>query len=172
MSEAADISTNDPIALRAMVMAEHAENERLRQIIRELQRHRFGRRAESLPEDQMLLALEEVEKVEAAETAATEKADPAARETQARTRRVNRGALPAHLPRVETIVDIEDKACPCCGGALHRIGESLPSGLTRGMSPNGSTSSQRSSACWQRGVRNTPAGPARKASSRPLRRRG
>jgi hypothetical protein len=31
--------------------------ERLRQIIKELQRHRFGRRAETLPEDQMLLGL-------------------------------------------------------------------------------------------------------------------
>jgi transposase len=125
VSEAADISTNDPIALRAMVMAERTENERLRQIIRELQRHRFGRRAESLPEDQMLLALEEVEQVEAADTAAAEKVDPTAREAQARARRVNRGALPSHLPRVETIVDIEDKACPCCGGALHRIGEDV-----------------------------------------------
>jgi transposase len=31
--------------------------------------------------------------------------------------------LPAHLPRVETVIDVEDTACPCCGGALHRIGE-------------------------------------------------
>ena len=31
--------------------------------------------------------------------------------------------LPAHLPRVEVLVDVEDKACPCCGGALHVIGE-------------------------------------------------
>ena len=35
----------------------------------------------------------------------------------------NRGALPAHLPRVELVVDVEDKACPCCGGTLHVIGE-------------------------------------------------
>src|SRR5690242_11389916 len=32
-----------------MLLAERAESERLRQIIKELQRHRFGRRAESLP---------------------------------------------------------------------------------------------------------------------------
>ena len=25
----------------------------------------------------------------------------------------NRGALPAHLPRIELVVDVEDKACPC-----------------------------------------------------------
>jgi hypothetical protein len=42
-----------------MLFAERAESERLRQIIRALQRHRFGRRAENLPEDQLQLALEE-----------------------------------------------------------------------------------------------------------------
>jgi len=31
--------------------------------------------------------------------------------------------LPAHLPRVEVLVDVADKSCPCCGGALHVIGE-------------------------------------------------
>ena len=40
-------------------------------------------------------------------------------------RRRNRGALPAHLPRIETIVDIDDKTCPCCKGELHRIGEDV-----------------------------------------------
>jgi hypothetical protein len=35
----------------------------------------------------------------------------------------NRGALPLHLPRVEVIIDIEHKACACCGGSLHLIGE-------------------------------------------------
>ena len=31
--------------------------------------------------------------------------------------------MPAHLPRYEVIIDVEDKACPCCSGALHLIGE-------------------------------------------------
>lgn len=38
-----------------MLIAREAEIERLRQIIKELQRRRFGRRAETLPEDQLLL---------------------------------------------------------------------------------------------------------------------
>ena len=41
--------SDDPAALQAMLAmlaAERVENERLRKIIRELQRHRFGRRAE------------------------------------------------------------------------------------------------------------------------------
>jgi len=33
----------------------------------------------------------------------------------------NRGALPAHLPRYEVVIDIDSKECPCCGGALHVI---------------------------------------------------
>ncbi len=43
----------------------------------------------------------------------------------AKARRANRGALPRHLPRIKTIVDIEDKTCPCCRRALHRIGEDV-----------------------------------------------
>ncbi|MFD2143753.1 hypothetical protein [Ancylobacter oerskovii] len=36
-----------------MLIARESAIERLRQIIKELQRHRFGRRAETLPEDQL-----------------------------------------------------------------------------------------------------------------------
>ena len=38
-------------------------------------------------------------------------------------RRGNREALPAHLPRIEVVVDIDDKICCCCNGELNRIGE-------------------------------------------------
>ena len=65
MTMTADALPDDPGTLKAMLIAERAQNERLRQIIKELQRHRFGRRAETLPEDQMLLGLEEVEQVAA-----------------------------------------------------------------------------------------------------------
>ena len=56
---------DDPGTLKAMLIAERVQNERLRQIIKEPQRYRFGRRAETLPEDQMLLGLEDVEQVAA-----------------------------------------------------------------------------------------------------------
>jgi transposase len=29
------------------------------------------------------------------------------------------------LPRIETVIDIENRSCPCCGGALHAIGEDV-----------------------------------------------
>lgn len=118
------ILPDDLETLKAMLLAERARSERLAQIIKELQRHRFGRRAESLPEDQLLLALEEVEQAlseaEAIADAEVGSSGTAKKETK---RRVNRGALPEHLPRVEMIVDVEDKTCRCCGGALHPIGE-------------------------------------------------
>ena len=65
MTMTADELPDDLNALKAMVLSREAENARLRQIIKELQRHRFGRRAETLPEDQLLLGLEEAEQVEA-----------------------------------------------------------------------------------------------------------
>ena len=111
---------DDPAALKAMIVAERARSERLLLIIKEMQRHRFGRRAESLPEDQMLLALEEAEQTEAGiEEEATRLGRPSS------PRRRNRGSLPAHLPRIEIVVDVEDKSCPCCAGALHPIGEDV-----------------------------------------------
>ena len=123
MTTLVDSLPDDPATLKAMVLAERARADRLTQIIKEMQRHRFGRRAETLPLDQMELGLEEVQQEEAAEAACEEKADPVKRVATAAKRRTNRGALPAHLPRIETIIDVEDKACPCCSGALHLIGE-------------------------------------------------
>jgi transposase len=125
VNNAANPLTSDPIALRAMLAEERAENERLRQIIKELQRHRFGRRAESLPLDQLLLGLEEADQLEAEGLAGEEAADPVKHADRARKRRANRGSLPAHLLRVEQIIDVQDKICPCCRGALHAMGEDV-----------------------------------------------
>lgn len=123
MTSLADTLPDDPATLKAMVLAERARADRLAQILKEMQRHRFGRRAETLPLDQLELGLEDVQQVEADQAAQVEKADPERRAATAARRRTNRGALPEHLPRIETLVDIEDKVCPCCSGALHVIGE-------------------------------------------------
>ena len=125
MPQAIAALPDDPEILKAMLLAERARSERLEQIIKEMQRHRFGRRAETLPEDQMLLALEDAEQTEAIVTAEGEARSAEVRTEAARRRRRNRGALPAHLPRIEMVVDIEDKACPCCKGLLHKIGEDV-----------------------------------------------
>ncbi|ESX43606.1 IS66 family transposase zinc-finger binding domain-containing protein [Mesorhizobium sp. C416B] len=125
MAMTADLLPDDPDALKAMVLARDVENARLIQIIKELQSHRFGRRAETLPEDQLLLGLEEAEQIEAAGGEENEQAAPAEHQARVAKRRANRGALPPHLQRVEMVVDIEDQACPCCRNDLHRIGEDV-----------------------------------------------
>src|SRR3984957_118794 len=123
MSEPTDSLPDDPATLKAMLLAERTRAERLAQIIKEMQRHRFGRRAETLPEDQLLLGFEEVEQTTADDEANQGAKSPAEREARAAKRRANRGSLPIHLPRIEMVVDIEDHSCPCCRGALHVIGE-------------------------------------------------
>src|SRR4051795_1318631 len=95
---------------RDTVRSEHeaaqAEIEKLRLLIRQLQRGRFGRRSEKLEPDQLQLGLEDLEQAVAAAEAAQEEA--AARSGGAsrppRSRRRNLGALPAHLPRIELLL--------------------------------------------------------------------
>jgi transposase len=127
---ASDSLPTDTDALRALLLAErlrHTEElERLTAIIKELQRHRFGRRAERLDPEQLALALEDLEQMLAAAEAATEKDDTAPQKQAAPRRRANnRGALPLHLPREEIVIDVADKTCACCGGLKHRIGEDV-----------------------------------------------
>jgi transposase len=123
MAAPTDSLPDDPGTLKAMLLAERTRAERLEQIIKEMQRHRFGRRAETLPEDQLLLGFEEVEQTAAGEEADHEAKSPVEREARASKRSANRGSLPSHLPRVEMVVDVQDQSCPCCGGVLHVIGE-------------------------------------------------
>jgi transposase len=123
----------DLAALRALVLEQareidalkeaRAEVERLKAILEAFQRHRFGRRSEQLDLDQLQLGLEDAETV-LAEAEAADAARPG-RQSAPRARKINRGALPAHLERIEQTIDIEDKGCPCCGGTLHQIGEDV-----------------------------------------------
>jgi transposase len=71
----------------------------------------------------MLLGLEDVEQTAASDEATADQSAPADRAARGEKRRTNRGSLPAHLPRIEIVVDIDDKTCPCCQSELHRIGE-------------------------------------------------
>jgi transposase len=102
-----DALPDDPETLKAMLLAERVQNERLRQIIKELQRHRFGRWAQA----------------EANRAAEIDGSSPVDRQVRANKRGINRGGLRGDLPRIEVVVDINDKTCPCCHSELHRIGE-------------------------------------------------
>src|ERR671911_176642 len=78
---------------------------------------------DDLPRDHQVLLQQLQQTVAAAEAAQEEAAARNGTPRPPRVRRRNLGALPAHLPRVEVLVDLEHKSCPCCGGALHVIGE-------------------------------------------------
>ena len=127
---------DDPAALQQMLLAALAEIERQRLIIAALQRNRFGRRSEKLANTTVQQGVEDLEQAVAEQAAALDVAvsrsnppqdatptlsDCGAPRTEPAKR--NRGALPAELPRIEQMIDVEDKTCPCCGGALHLIGE-------------------------------------------------
>jgi transposase len=125
---------DDPATLQLILRAALTEIERLQLLIAGLQRNRFGRRSEKLDDNQVQQGVEDLEqslaeqqaRLEAAATAegsTTPKPDATAASRQPQPAKRNRGALPAHLPRIEVIVDVADKACPCCGGTMHVIGE-------------------------------------------------
>ena len=97
--------------------------DRLRHLLRQLQRAQFGRRSEKLDPEQLLLALEDIEQAIAGNEADDDKKDPAAARARGEKRRANRGALPAHLPRVDVTIEPEDTNCPCCRAPMHVIGE-------------------------------------------------
>jgi len=121
----------DPVSLQLILRAALAEIERLQLQLAALRRNRFGRRSEKLDDERLQQGIEDLEQSVAEqeaglEAAAAEPAKPkpaAPASPPAKPAKRNRGALPAHLPRIELIVDVEDKACPCCGGTLHIIGE-------------------------------------------------
>lgn len=76
--------------------------------------------------DQLQLGLEDLEQTIAANQAAQEAQDTSStgvRRPRAEAPARNHGALPAHLPRYEVAIDIEDRDCPCCGKGLTPIGE-------------------------------------------------
>jgi transposase len=123
---------DDPAALQLILRAAVAEIERLRLLIAGLQRNRFGRRSEQLDDDQLQQGLDDLEQSLGEQQAGLDAALPPAsapttdtgpRVSGTKPAKRNRGALPAHLSRVEVIVDVDDKACPCCGGTMHIIGE-------------------------------------------------
>jgi transposase len=125
-----DTLPDDPAILQRMLRdavhqhgALHAENDKLRLLIRRLLRQQFGRRSEQLSPDQLQLGLEDLEQTVAEKQAGQDAAGAQQGRRRPAPPRRNHGALPEHLPRYEVLIDVECRDCPCCGGALHAIGE-------------------------------------------------
>ena len=93
------------------------ELEKLRVLLSQLKRMKFGRSSEKRDPDQLMLALEAVEEEIAARAA------PAEEPVKANSDKAGRKPLPDHLPREEVRHEPEGRACSDCGGKLHSIGE-------------------------------------------------
>jgi transposase len=120
---------SDPALLHRLVrdiasLIEHrnSEIERLRLIIKQLQRAQYGRRSERLDTDQFALGLEDLSTdLAVAETHSDSIAPPA----PAPDAPPKRKSLPDHLPREEVVLGVGGEACAGCGGNLHAIGETI-----------------------------------------------
>jgi transposase len=107
---------------RSELAQAQAEIERLKLIIRRFQRAQFGRRSERIDGDQLALGLEDLD----ADIARLRARHPAASAHDAGLQPTShRQGLPDHLPREDVAIDIDERVCPCCGGALHLIGETV-----------------------------------------------
>jgi transposase len=103
--------------LAAEMEQRDGEIERLRLIVRQLQRGQFGRRSERLDPGQLQLSLEDLDAdIARAETA------PGPLSPSGRRSPDPRPPLPAHLPREEITLEVGGP-CPRCGGHLHPIGD-------------------------------------------------
>ena len=133
MTAALEDLPDDVATLRALIVAERARHagelaerdsrlERLMAMLQALRRTQFGRRSEKLDPAQLALALEDLEIAVAAAEAEEEKHNPT-RSMPRRATAAKRAPLPAHLPRVEQVLEPDSTVCPCCNGAMHPIGE-------------------------------------------------
>lgn len=118
-------------ALLAQTQAELAATEearrRLEAIVGDLRHEKFGAKSEKLSPDQYNLPLEDVEIAQGVLEAAQEKAAAIIKGKAAApgAPKRNRGQLPAHLPRVERVIEPESRLCPCGCGEMTKIGEDV-----------------------------------------------
>ena len=126
---------DDVEALRAIIVAQHAEITgqrdliaRLRLQLAKLRRMQFGRSSERVAReaDQLEFALEDLE-ADAPAPPADEEGTAGARDGdgQRERRKPARQPLLEHLPRETVEHGADTCACPACGGAVRRLGEDV-----------------------------------------------
>jgi len=118
-----------------IVLAQAVEIEKYQVALKTVQTLVFGARSErgsAVLENQLSLGLGDgdvpppANDAEAGEAKAPSPAKTGAPRGNARR---NRGFLPKHLERVDKTIEPETTVCPCCNGALHKIGEDVSEAL-------------------------------------------
>lgn len=105
-------------ALRALVLAQHAQIEHLTLVIAKLRRMQFGRRSEQMSAmlGQLGLVLEELEMANAPCAVPAGTATPSTKADK---------PIRKPLPREEVVLEPAHACCPDCGGALKKLGEDV-----------------------------------------------
>ena len=109
----------------ALAVSEQAR-ERLERMIASLRHAAYGARSERRDPEQGALPFEDADVAEGMLAAAQDKADAAVgRAARGSVPPVNRnkGRLPAHLPRIERVIEPESTLCPCGCGEMAKVGE-------------------------------------------------
>jgi transposase len=128
---------DDIDALKAIILAQQEQNAihegviarkedrivQLEKLVADYKRAMFGARSEKVCPEQFELALEDIEAAQEAVHAADE-ADDRQISGKPRPRKINRGSLPKHLPRIEEVIEPESTLC-ACGHERHVIGEDV-----------------------------------------------
>lgn len=122
MSLAPDLPT-DIASLQALIIDKDDRITRLEKLLAEFKRALFGAKSERVAADQYELALEYIEVAVAVVRAEDEQGTGSAVNAKA-SRKINRGALPKHLPRVEEVIEPESLICEC-SCVRHKIGEDV-----------------------------------------------
>jgi transposase len=125
--EALAVAEAKAAAIESVAKSRALEIEQLKYQIAKLRHERYGQSSErSAVLEQLELKLSELEEdASEAEAAAQLAAQRAKIPVKSFARRKPaRRPLPAHLPR-ERIVYPSPSSCPCCGGALHKLGEDV-----------------------------------------------
>ena len=112
-------------ALAARASELEALTKRQDALIQELNHALYGKKSEKLTEDERQLAFEDLEVAvsEVEETRGSVTATPSASRPKRAPVNRNLGNLPAHLPRIEEVIEPDSLECPCGCGRMHRIGE-------------------------------------------------
>jgi transposase len=116
----------DPDILIGMIVELRDQNDKLRAVVETLRRTLYGSRSEKLDADtaQLPLALNDLSTAPREPEPEQVTRPPRAQRPSCTPAR-NIGGLPKHLPREDVVIEPEANACPCCQGALHRIGEDV-----------------------------------------------
>ena len=132
VATAADLP-DDIATLKAMVIAGLEREARMQHILDQIRRTTFGKKSEKLSDDQLLLALDDIDVARAEMEALADQSAAAAggkkRERKRKEPGAPRASLPADLPRIEEVILPAESECPCCGGALHCIDSDVSSRL-------------------------------------------